>query len=424
MDWHYLIVAPVFLLMVTLLVAAHEYGHYLFAKLNGMDVEEFAIGFGKKPLWVWMRKPQPRRTSELPKFGASELRNLGTSDAPSSGEGSLVERALADDSNDTKFTIRPLPLGGFVRIKGMMPEEDGSETLVPNGFYSKSPARRLTVLFAGPLFSVLAGMLVLVVLFGAVGQETFNERPIISGVLGNSVAERGGLRAGDEIVAIDGKPITKWFQMTNIVRAHGGQPLTFTIQRDHSQKQLTIVPALSPDEQPANVDDQGHPFGNPIHIGQVGARPSMKYVQMPFGQAVRESIMAPLGMIAGLFSIFQHPSQFSQNMGGPISMVAVTSEATRSGPYEVILLAGMLSISLGILNLLPVPPLDGGQILVALAEMFRRGRRLSIQVQNVVNSVGLALVGMLILSVLWVDVKRFIFRDPAEMPQVSAPTRK
>src|ERR1700722_2710391 len=97
---HYLIVIPVFLIMVTFLVAAHEYGHFLFARLNGMEVEEFSIGLGK-PAWTWMRK------------------------------------------KGTEYTFRPLPLGGFVRIKGMVPQEDGSEIDVPNGFYSKSPMARL-----------------------------------------------------------------------------------------------------------------------------------------------------------------------------------------------------------------------------------------------------------------------------------------
>src|SRR5579859_4472111 len=165
LDPYILITIPVLLTMITLLVAAHEYGHYLFARLFKMDIEEFSIGFGhmpsgfakalgKKPYWTWMKK------------------------------------------GDTEFNIRPLPLGGFVRIKGMMPQEDGSETKIENGFYSKSPAKRLAVLFAGPLFSVLAGMLVLVGMLTLVGKPVVDETFFCS-VRHGDPAERAGIQSGD-----------------------------------------------------------------------------------------------------------------------------------------------------------------------------------------------------------------------------------
>src|SRR5947207_10630088 len=99
-----LLVATVFLLMLCVLVAAHELGHYLFARLFGMGVEEFAIGFGKRPLWVWMRKTYK-----------------------------VDDPKVQDLTETTDFTVRPWPLGGFVKIKGMLPEEDGSEVAVPGG---------------------------------------------------------------------------------------------------------------------------------------------------------------------------------------------------------------------------------------------------------------------------------------------------
>src|SRR5207302_10904574 len=115
--------------------AAHEYGHYLFARIFGMGVEEFAIGMGKK-LLVWRRKTYPVGNVEP------------------SGEEAITQPPQATET--TEFTIRAWPVGGFVRIKGMVPEEDGSEIRIPGGFYSKAPWKRLIVLFAGPLFSVLA----------------------------------------------------------------------------------------------------------------------------------------------------------------------------------------------------------------------------------------------------------------------------
>ena len=125
----YALLTVVFLFMISALVAAQELGHYLFARLFGMGVEEFAIGYGKKPLFTWLRKPYKVRGHSGEDLGESET---------------------------TDFTVRPWPLGGFVKIKGMMPEEDGSEINVRGGFYNKPPWQRFVVLLAGPAFSVVS----------------------------------------------------------------------------------------------------------------------------------------------------------------------------------------------------------------------------------------------------------------------------
>ncbi|HKU53309.1 MAG TPA: site-2 protease family protein, partial [Nitrospira sp.] len=176
---HYLLTAVVFVVMLCVLVAAHEYGHYLLARLFGMGVEEFAIGFGKKPIWTWMRKTYSVQRNPGP-AGPSVPLHLETSSYPTDGSSALQPEPETSPTpsqvkltvqETTDFTIRPWPLGGFVRIKGMVPEEDGSETKVPGGFYSKAPWKRFIVLLAGPVFSVLAGVIILFGLKLAMGEE-------------------------------------------------------------------------------------------------------------------------------------------------------------------------------------------------------------------------------------------------------------
>jgi regulator of sigma E protease len=367
--------------MVTVLVAAHEYGHFLFARLNRMEVEEFSIGLGK-PAWVWMRR------------------------------------------KGTEYSFRPLPLGGFVRIKGMVPQEDGSEIEVPNGFYSKSPLARLSVLFAGPLFSVLAGIVLLTMLFATVGQQV--QTPYLGPIISKSAAEKAGLKEGDLVLKVDNKPISTWFQMQAEVRSHAETPITMEVNHQGQIENVTLTPKKSDVPLPL-VDINGDPVGGEAYGGQIGVYPTTKVERLPIGAAVEESVRAPVKMVIGLGALFKKPSNFGDMMGGPGTIVVATSDATKEGPYQVIFLAALLSISLGIMNLLPIYPLDGGQMTVAFAELLRRGKRLSIEIQGLVNSVGFALVGLLIISVLWVDFRRFVDPDkpaPAAHSQQTVPAKK
>src|SRR5579862_3018711 len=189
----YLLTAVVFLVMISVLVAAHEYGHYLLARFFNMGVEEFAIGMGKK-VKVWRRK-----TYELP-VSQSYVHDLGVvshgaalegGDHPAQSE--LVETGHGPALRETtEFTVRVLPVGGFVRIKGMVPQDDGSEVNIPGGFYSKPPWQRLVVLIAGPAASVLSGILVLIFLFLAQGVNRGIDTPVLGDVSPGSVAASAG----------------------------------------------------------------------------------------------------------------------------------------------------------------------------------------------------------------------------------------
>lgn len=200
--------AIVLVVMFTVLVAAHELGHYLFARLFNMGVEEFAIGFGKRPLIEWMKRSYtiPMREGEVASIAVSPERvNLeGAGQRPPED---MIEEDTPSGKvlrETTRFTIRPWPLGGFVRIKGMLPEEDGSETTIAGGFYNKPPVQRLMVLFAGPLFSVLAGILILIPLYCWTGTYEPDNAPKIGAVVIGGPADKAGLREGDFVDSVNG----------------------------------------------------------------------------------------------------------------------------------------------------------------------------------------------------------------------------
>lgn len=409
----------VFLIIIAVLVAAHEWGHYFFARVFGMGVEEFAIGMGKK-VKIWRRKPYdipvaddyvhvPRLDEGMALEGGNRASNARLVDTPTG-------RVLRDE---TEFTVRMLPLGGFVRIKGMIPHEDASETKIPGGFYSKPPWQRLIVLIAGPAASVVAGLLVLVLVYMTHGEQRPVDSPVVGGVREESPAFRAGLRKGDRIVSMAGQPINTFYDAVQATYSNAGKRIPFVFEHEGKIKRTMVTPEIV-DGPTMTPDLEISP--DPVKHGVIGVAPQVHLVVLPFGTAVREAVAAPIDAIGGIFRIAEKPSRIKDEAGGVLTMAAVTHGAVEDGLGQIFWVAAMLSISIGIFNLIPFPPLDGGQMAIAFAELLRGGRRLSLRVQEVVMSAGFVLVLILAGAVLWVDFQRFT--GSPDPPATHQPAKK
>ena len=429
----------VFLVMISVLVAAHEYGHYLFARIFKMGVEEFAIGFGKNPIWVWMKKTHripltaqegqfmleretkaaetesPMEAIEGEETVAPEASELveGTKKVLFAFEGTSTsaESLVKDETGlpvaldeETVYTVRPWPLGGFVRIKGMLPEDDGSEVRVPGGFYSKAPWKRFIVLLAGPAFSVLAGVLILFGLFMTAGVSN-RTKNVVEFVVPKSPAK--DLRENDVITAVNGEPVTKAFDIVSRVREHAGETFVLTVERGKETLQFKVVPKLDDDPTPV-YDEQMNLTDELKRQGKLGVNFMSEYTHLGMVDAGKLALSKPVEVVGDLVKLVRRQVKVQDSVGGPIAMIGATKNATEAGVYQVILLAAMLSISVGIFNLLPIHPLDGGQMIVALAEMIRGGKRLSIGVQGAVAGLGLAVLMLMVVGVLFLDVNRAV----------------
>ena len=314
----------------------------------------------------------------------------------------------------TEFSLLLLPLGGFALISGMHAKPDGSEVNVERGFYSKGPWQRLLVLFAGPFFSVAFGMAVLIALFTIVGKAEPDTRPIIGLVTNDSGAGKAGLKVGDEIVAIDGVPISSFYELTvqvgdNWREVSEGKyepiPAQVSYRRDGAVSTVTVVPMV--DDEPMPLRDENMELTDELAVqARLGVLYGDRMVRTSFIAATKEAVDAPVLMVTSLASIVIKPSSAGEQVAGPTTMAKVTSAAVESGPYYVIWFAAMLSISLGVLNLLPIVPLDGGQMVVAFVEMLRGGRRLSIKMQTVLANTGIGLLVLLFLAASAVDLGR------------------
>lgn len=518
--WGYFETAIVFMVVLTVLVAVHELGHFWFARMFGMRVDAFAVMMGGRrstdlrpylrrplaptalvwagyaiavllvlagslgrvdllytlglallavplPLWVAVRigalyhQPLLATVKSMGYswlaflgilFVATRLKGVGVNevltllffgsligllmvyyhpvahkpeDAPMGrGEIALGDDAGGDegpervevrfrpllsriDRHGTEFSLLALPLGGFAAIHGMHPKDDGSETRIESGFYSKSPLARFLVLLAGPLFSVLFGVVLLVGLFTMVGVEKPVNEARFGAVLSGKPADRAGLKPGDRVLSVDAKPVQTWYELISEVRDRPGMPLRLVVERGSRQFAVTVTPEKDAEPTPVLGPDL-EPTAKMRVQGKIGAAISTRFERVPFGEAWVRAGTAPVAMVAGLLSLATQPSRAKEEFGGPASVVTLTHTATSEGLPKVITLAAMLSVSLGIMNLLPFPPLDGGQMVIAFVEMLRRGRRLSMQVQHVISTVGMLLVMALVVGVAMLDVSRFV----------------
>ncbi|MEQ1821018.1 MAG: M50 family metallopeptidase [Fimbriimonadaceae bacterium] len=349
-------------LMFTVLVAAHELGHFLVARFFKMEVEEFSIGMGL-PKWVYARR------------------------------------------NGTEFTLRAIPLGGFVRVKGMEPENDGSEVDIPNGFYSKGPMPRIWMLLAGPVFSMIAGVILLTFVWGTQGQLVGDNAPVVRMLVEGSPAAKAGIKLDDKIVSVDGLPIKDFFSVIKVVRENKGTPVTFVVERAGKQEAIVATPEIDNKPTPYALPDLSL-SGEERVQAKVGIGYGMIRKPLSFGAAFAQAFVSPVLMAKELLSRLTNLEKLKEAVGGPETMARVSYAAAKEGPLTLMQLAGMLSMSLGIFNLLPIFPLDGGQITVALAELIRKGKRLSIGAQGRIQTVGLCAVALLIISVAVIDRQR------------------
>jgi regulator of sigma E protease len=355
----------------TIIVGIHELGHFLAARWRGMEVEEFAIGFGKRVL------------------------------AYTNARGEV-------------FSLRIVPLGGFVRIKGMEPKEDGSEVHVPGGFYSKGLGSRALVLAAGPFASIFGGLVITWLGFVAFGKPELAPELRVASVEAGSAAQEAGLRGGDVIFEINGKKPDDPGIFRLEVQRSAGAPVNLGVRRGDQRLSVVVRPRLA-DEVPL-VDEKGQPvldenkqpkLGKGYLVG-VRIEPVTVFQRVGVVESAKLATSQTWQIIAGTAAVFTRVSELKDNVGGPITIGVFSARAAQTGLASLVLLAAIISISLGLVNLLPIPPLDGGQLLIVGVEAARGGRRLSFAAQNAIAIMGFVFVVFLVVAVFSIDINRWV----------------
>jgi regulator of sigma E protease len=336
-----------FLVILTLLVFVHEFGHYFVARWNGVRVEVFSIGFGP----------------EL--FGRR-------------------------DRAGTRWKFSAIPLGGYIKMLGdsnavsTLPAARLAPAEREFAFNYKNLGQRAAIVAAGPAANFVFAVIVLAILFTTFGRPF--TPPVVGQVQPGSAAEQGGIRPGDVIVGIDGLPIRRFEDVQQAVRLDPGKLMTIAVRRSGAEITLHVTPKRT------ELTDR---FGNRVAVGILGITHSgMDYIKLgpvtALAQAGTETWDLSLATLKGIWQIVIG-TRSSDELGGPLRIAQMSGEVAQQGPVATIWLLAVLSINLGLINLFPVPVLDGGHLLFYAAEAMR-GKPLGPRAQEYGFRIGLALV--------------------------------
>lgn len=344
-----------FILSLGILILVHEWGHFILARLNGIFVEEFSIGFGPK--------------------------------------------LLAKKWGSTLYKLCLLPLGGYVKMKGESPEDQGDDIIMePDSFAAKSVSRRLSVVLAGPTMNIIMCFLLLpAALMVGVHEVSMEDGPAVVGhVVPGGPADVAGIVAGDEIVSVQTQAVTGWNNFVESVQGQGWLPLVLNVQRGEEMMNLILIPQY-------DSSSKRHMIGI-----QRGDLPTELRRYAPL-QAIQMGFDEGIGLTKMTFSIlgrlFTGDLSYKA-LSGPLGIAKASSVVAKKGLGDFLHFMAFLSLQLGILNLLPIPVLDGGHVVFMLFETILR-RPISAKVRGMAQMVGVVLLLTLMLVVTINDANTF-----------------
>lgn len=322
----------------------HELGHFFVAKRAGVRVHAFAMGFGPKILG-WRR-------------------------------------------GETSYSLNLLPFGGYVRMEG---EDDGADGA--GSFRAKSIGARMGIIVAGPLMNLLSAVFILTLVAALLGEPTrFSAR--VGTLEAGWPAAEAGLKSGDEIVAINGEPVTSGEQVIETIHQSAGKPLTLKIRRSQQEFEVTVTPRLDA--------KQG--------FGRIGFQPQAILTRVGPVEALMFGFERTWVYVTSLVPAVRNlirEGRFFESLGGPVAAGSVLAQTAAIGLYEFLHVAAFLSVMIGIFNLLPVPALDGGRLAFLIVERLR-GRPIDPRQEGLIHTVGFALLLLLIVGLTFRDIMRLL----------------
>ena len=329
-----------------ILVLVHELGHFIMAKATGMRVDRFAIGFGP--------------------------------------------RIAAFKKGETEYSIRLLPLGGFNDIAGMDPE---SNEAGDRGYCAKSIPARMVVILAGVTMNLLLPIFLYFGIFFFSGIEKPVAEPILGRVLVNQPAARAGLQAGDRIVALDGQPIDSWQAFSEKIQASAGQVIAVRYERGQEMQSTEMIPAYNAQEKRA----------------MVGVTVAVTTEKVGFFESIRMAFTRTGSTLAFMLSMLVTIFTGAQtaDLAGPIGVAQLAGQVAQFGFVPLLSFTALLSLNLAIINLLPIPALDGGHFFALLIEAVR-GKPLPPKALQYAQMVGFSLLILLTLYATKNDIVRLL----------------
>jgi len=415
-----------FLIVFSVVVVIHEFGHFYFAKRAGILVREFSIGMGPKlfshqakdgttytiraiPMGGYVRMAGYEEEDEL-KAGMpvslevdenNEVTKINTSQKVQLENAVPIEVTSYDLTDELKITGfingNEQNVGTYpVSHEAMIIEEDGTQLrIAPRDvqFQSAKLWQRMLTNFAGPMNNFLLTIVLFIVIVFLQGGVPNEDSTVLGEVVPDGAAASAGLQSGDEIVSIDQEDTNSWPELQQVVQQHPDEELTLEVQRGDQTLEVEVTP-----EGVENQDQE---------VGQLGVQASLKTgfwdkliggVEQSWDTLVQ--ILVALKTLVTNFSLDQ--------LGGPVAIFELSNQAAQQGVITSLLLTAMISVNLGIVNLLPIPGLDGGKLLLNIVEAVR-GKPISEEKEGLITLVGFGLLMLLMVLVTWNDIQRFFF---------------
>ena len=345
------------ILVLGILIFFHELGHFIVARLFRIGVPVFALGFG-------------------PKLFGFQYGN-------------------------TEYRLCAIPLGGYVKLAGENPQEELDAGISRESSFSlRPPWQRILVVAAGPIFNFVLAIFIYWGLFWAHGQQEL--LPVVGQVMEDSPAQAADLRDGDRIVTVNGQDIRYWSELAESIQQSEGQTLQLAVQRDDQVVSIAAEP---------RVEVRQNLFGEDIKVVMLGITASGETQSIALGPGT--SLVAGIEQtwtiltltVQGIIKLIERIIP-ADNIGGPILIAQLVSEQASEGLANLLALTALISINLGLLNLLPVPVLDGGHILFYTIEQIT-GKPLNPRMQEIAYKIGIAFLIALMTFAVFNDIHRF-----------------
>ncbi|MGE5453971.1 MAG: RIP metalloprotease RseP [Methylocystaceae bacterium] len=334
------------ILVLALLILVHEWGHFIAARRAGIKVLEFSIGFG--PLLAKIKK------------------------------------------NDIQYSLRVIPLGGYVSMLG---ESLGDEYQDPDAYMAKGPGKRSGVAFAGPFANFLLAIVLFVYSFTFIGTPIANEKPIIGEVISDKPAASAGLKSGDKVQSVNGTTVSSWQQLVDAIKSTPqGQVVKLKVLRGKQTITANIKPEI--------VE------GRSI----IGIQSEVTFKKLPLLQGIKQGFQQTFyttGMLLKGLGMMVTGQVKGSDIAGPVGITKMIGDAAAGGWVYLINFTALLSVNLGLLNLLPIPALDGSKIVFAAIEAVR-GRPIEPERENLIHLIGFFFLIGLTLLVTFNDIIRLI----------------
>jgi len=345
--------------VLAIVIFVHELGHFLVAKWCGVEVLTFSMGFGPT---IFSRK-----------------------------------------MGETTYRLALVPFGGYVRMAGQDDAGEDAPSDPSRGFSVKPLRQRAAIVAAGPAVNLVFAFVVLATAYFLYGQLVPSNQARIGAVVPSSPADASGLRTGEVVASIDGRPVSSWDEFATTVRDSGGKGLSLVV-RDEDGAERTV--AVQPKEMP-NQDEFGEVVGQSYMIG---IQRHFDHEEAGLFEAVSMAGQSTYRMSAMIFTMLARLFQgrvAASDLGGPIMIAQEAGRLAETGIEPLLRFIALISVNLGILNILPVPVLDGGHLFFFLIEGLR-GRPLSVRVREMAQQVGVLLLVALMVFVVFNDISRIV----------------